>query len=71
MKPYYQDKYKLWQEGDVITVDIVYKRKDGSRIYPSPFKISRNKVLSCPSQWNQGVKLYIVPIDMMQEVIRQ
>lgn len=64
-------EFKLWREGEMVNVDITYKRKDGSRIYPNPFQIPRSIVLRMPTQWQKGVKLYIVPIDLMHEVIRQ
>ncbi len=55
-------------KGDM-EVHITYARKDGTRTYPNPFRVSYVKVRSCPIQHWKGINLYIVPIDEMTEII--
>ncbi len=59
---------KVWQEGEIVHVDITYRRKDGSRLYPNTFAVQKNKVLKCPTKTIKGVTLAIVPIDILKPI---
>ena len=54
-------------DGD-LEIEILYRRKDGSRSYPNVLKVSKQKALAYPTQVIKGVKLYIVPISILQIV---
>jgi hypothetical protein len=59
--------HKLLQEPAIVEVFIDYKRKDGSYLYPNPFKIRKIEALSYGSSVIKGVKIHYVPIDKMTE----
>ena len=63
--------HKVWEEGDIVHVNILYKRRDGSRLYPNTFVIEKSKVLLYPTQTMEGVTLAIVPIDAMKPISSQ
>ena len=55
------------REGAIVTVDIPYTTKDGRRLWPNQFCISRERIATFPKQVVKGAPLYIVPIDEMRE----
>lgn len=55
-------------KGD-LEVHITYTRKDGTRTYPNPFRISYVKARSYPIKKWKGISLYIIPIEDMEEII--
>jgi hypothetical protein len=59
--------HKLFQEPGIVDVMIDYRRKDGTKLYPNPFRIRKAEVVKYPVQTVKGVKLHIVPIDAMTE----
>ncbi len=61
--------HKILQEREVVQIEITYTRKDGTRIYPNIFEISKSKLRGYPEEVKHGVRLMIVPIDSFKEVI--
>ena len=55
-------------KGD-LEVHILYTNRHGIRIYPNPFRISMEEARKFPQQLVRGLKLYIIPIEAMNEVI--
>ena len=50
-------------------VNILWKNKEGERIYPNPMYVSGEKVRSCeiePVKKYSSVRLYIVPFDYLE-----
>ena len=43
-------------------VKILYKTKDGERLYPNTFKIAKKDAMTFPVQYVKGVRLRIIPI---------
>jgi len=55
----------------VMQVDIMYTRKDGTRTFPNPFKVTKAQMLKCPTMVVGGnVKLYVIPVEDMEEIER-
>jgi hypothetical protein len=61
--------HKILQEGAIVRVQIIYKRKDGSLLYPNIFEISRAKLVGYPEDVIKGVRIMRVPIDAFQESV--
>ncbi len=53
---------------DDFEIECVWKKKDGSRLYPNPFRCSKNKAKLAITQTVKGVLLRIIPISQMEEV---
>ena len=52
-----------------IQIEILYKQKNGKRLYPYPFRTTKSKLMSCPSMMVQhGVKLHMIKIDDLDVV---
>ena len=47
---------------DDIEINILYKNKEGVRLYPCTYTIKKELVKKFPIQFVNGVKLHIVPI---------
>ena len=54
--------------GSLTTFEILYRNKEGNRIYPYQFRIKTEMVLKCPLQWVKGMPLRIVPLLICHEV---
>lgn len=54
---------------EVLTVEILYKDKNGKRLYPDPLYIRRNKAMMCQKDKvrKTGLPLRIVPIDQLSK----
>ena len=52
--------YKL-DHGEV-AVEITYTTKQGERLYPETFLLTRQEAQQYPTQTIRGTKLYIIPI---------
>jgi len=52
-----------------LEVHILYTNRHGIRIYPNLFRISAEEARKFPQQLVRGIKLYIIPIEAMDEVI--
>lgn len=51
----------------VLRIQIEYKEKDGNKLYPGTYSISRERAMTYPSQvLPQGVKLRIIPIEDLE-----
>ena len=51
----------------VLRIQIEYKEKDGNKLYPGTYFISREKAMAYPTQiLPQGVKLRIIPIEDLE-----
>jgi len=61
--------HKILQEGAIVQVEISYTRKDGTRIYPNIFEISRSKLSGYPERVIKGVRIMEIPIDAFKESI--
>lgn len=61
--------HKLYMEKDPIEVMIDKRRKDGTLIYPNIFHLAKVKVREHRQEVRHGVRLAIIPIDVMTEVI--
>ena len=57
-------EYKL---ADINYVEILYKDKQGQRVYPNKYKISREEILKYPKQF-VGVDLRIIPIKDLKTI---
>ena len=66
-------KYPIWKTRSVgislasignngIDLEIMYENKEGKRIYPHIYHMSREKLTKYPMQHRRGVDLVIVPI---------
>ena len=55
-------------EADDFLVEILYKNRFGDRIFPYPYRITKEKALSYPIQKRYGVELRIIPLKDMQEI---
>jgi len=53
----------------IIFVDILYKNKEGKRIYPNRLTMESEKVRSYPTQIVKGVVLHIIPISDFELVV--
>jgi len=53
-----------------IEVEIVYEKKDGTRLYPNPFYIPVEEVRCYPKQQIGNITVHIVPINAMYEITR-
>ena len=51
----------------ITNIEIIYRTKDGIRLYPYPFSITKEKALTYPIQFVQGINLRIIPIDHLFE----
>ena len=60
---------KILREREIVQVQITYRRKDGSLLYPNIFEIPRCKLKGYPEEVVKGVRLMIVPIDAFKEII--
>ena len=46
----------------LMEVNILYKNKDGKRLYPNPMYITKTKAMMYPKMLKKCVKLRIIPI---------
>ncbi len=53
-------EYKLTD--DVIVVKIDYRTDDGEKLFPGVYKMSRQKIMTYPTQVVHGIRLRIIPI---------
>lgn len=60
--------YKVEREDFMVKVEITYTTKDGRRLWPHKFEVSRRVVEGCRCQVVKGMRLYIVPLGMMKEL---
>lgn len=70
-KKYFKIRTPIWKTrsvglaihklADMNYVDILYKDKSGQRVYPNRYKISKDRVLTYPSQF-VGVDVKVIPI---------
>lgn len=61
--------HKVMAERETVQVQITYRRKDGSLLYPNTiFEIQRSKLTGWPEEVIKGVRLVIVPLDQFKEV---
>ena len=51
---------------DDIEINILYKTKEGNRLYPCTYTIKKELVKKFPIQFVNGVKLHIVPISKLK-----
>lgn len=57
-------KYKVT---DDIKIDIVYKNKNGERLYPDSYVVKKHIAMSYPIQTlKSGIELYIIPIKELE-----
>jgi hypothetical protein len=61
--------HKILQERAIVQVEITYTRKDGTRLYPNIFEISKSKLVGFPETVIKGVRIMEIPIDAFKEVI--
>ena len=61
--------HKVMMERETVQVQITYRRKDGSLIYPNIFEIQRSKLVGYPESVIKGVRIVKVPLDQFKEVI--
>jgi hypothetical protein len=61
--------HKILQEDEIVQVQIEYTRKDGSKIYPNIFEISKGNLVGYREEVRKGVRIMIIPIDKFKEVI--
>lgn len=55
-----------------INVKILYKNKDGRRIYPYTYYVDKHTAMQMPVQiLSGGIKLRIIPISMMKVIENQ
>ena len=47
---------------DDVEIEILYKDKNGNRLYPATYTIKKELAKKFPVQFIRGIKLYIVPI---------
>jgi hypothetical protein len=47
---------------DDVEIEILYKDKNGNRLYPATYTIKKELAKKFPVQFIRGMKLYIVPI---------
>jgi hypothetical protein len=60
---------KHLQMKDFVEIEILYKQKDGTRLYPGVFRMSVRQVKSYPQQvFGNGLKLRVVPIVDLQQM---
>lgn len=53
-------------------IDIIYKNKEGKRLYPEPLYASGETIKSCPTQTlPSGVVLHLVPIARLEPLERE
>lgn len=45
-----------------LTIEILYKDKYGNRVYPSLYKIAKEKIITYPYRYIENNRIYIVPI---------
>lgn len=60
---------KIVRERDIVQVQITYRRKDGSLLYPNIFEIHKADLRGYPEDVIKGVRIMIIPIDAFKEVI--
>lgn len=54
--------------GDMIEVEVMYKDRNGHRVYPLSFRMSTTRARTYPVQVRRGVRLHIIPLADFQEV---
>lgn len=60
--------YRLKGEG-IIEVECIYKNRFGNRVFPSIYRISKEKARTFPVQTvNGGVKLHVIPKSEFEEI---
>jgi hypothetical protein len=63
--------HKILQEGAIVQVEIDYVRKDGTRIYPNIFEISKVKLSGYPEKVVHGTRIMLIPInDFKERIVR-
>ncbi len=48
-------------------IEILYRLKDGKKLYPDIYNISKKEALKYPIQYVKGVKLRIIPIEKLKK----
>lgn len=48
------------------TVEILYVQKDGARLYPHTYKITREQALRGRVDYRKGIRLRVIPIDSLE-----
>jgi len=57
---------------DDLEIEIDYKRKDGSKVFPNIYTISKEKALTYPTQMiKDRVTVHIIPINDLIKVERE
>jgi len=59
--------HKVMQEGDVVKMQIIYRRKDKSLLHANPFLISKAKALTFPKTTIKGVTCVTIPLHEFKE----
>lgn len=54
--------------GPTTTFEILYRNKEGKRIYPHQFVVGTHAAMTCPVQMVKGMRLRVVPLSICQEV---
>jgi len=56
-------EYKLKEN---TKIEIIYCLKNGERLYPGIYSISKKEALKYPIQYIKGIKLRIIPIEQLK-----
>lgn len=59
--------HKVMLESEIVEVDFWLKRKDGTRVFPNQFYISKTKALTYPQEVIKGVRLVKIPLHEFKE----
>ena len=59
--------HKVMQEGDIAEVEFSLKRKDGTRVFPNQYYISKLKALNYTRETIKGVALVKIPLHEFKE----
>ena len=72
----YEIKEPIWKTRSIgiaehrlnndLLVDIIYRNKDGQRVYPDTYIVREGKALNYPSQNIKGNKVYWIPISELE-----
>lgn len=53
-----------------LEIEIMYKDKFGNRVYPATYKIKKEDITKYPIKYCERTKLYIVPINKLEIIIK-
>ena len=72
----YEIKEPIWKTRSIgiaehrlnndLLVDIIYRNKDGQRVYPDTYIVREGTALNYPSQNIKGNKVYWIPISELE-----